>query len=156
MSECSDIAFLYSARFNKSDQFNSRANQYIFINEVMESEKLEEFKFDSYNKLIRINLPLTEQFCKHMFINSPSIAKKRYRRDSKGRRYRNVAVDKRSVVDAFVADKEFVKPRYIIHLVTDVNVDVHDRLVDFIKSEFWFEIAKYSKRYKARNFFNEN
>ena len=71
-----------------------------------------------------------------MFKHIPSIAKKTYRRDSKGRRYRNVAVDKWSIVDEFVADKELVKPRYIIHLVTEFNVKVYNRLIDSIESEF--------------------
>ena len=133
MSECSDTAFLYSAQFSDSDNEN---NTYIFVNEVMETEKLKDFRYNSYNTLERVSLYLIDPFRKYMFKRSPSIETKSYIRDSKGRRYRNVAVNKWSIMDEYVANQHIVKPRYIISLVTDINLEVFNCVTKFVNRKF--------------------
>ena len=49
-----------------------------------------------------------------MYYLSPEISEENYKEDFKGRRYRNIAVDKNSCQDEFVADSKLVIPRYLI------------------------------------------
>ena len=133
MSECTDTAFLYSAQFSDSDNEN---NTYIFVNEVMETEKLKDFRYNSYNTLEHVTFRPRSPFRKYMFKRSPRIAKKRYRRDPKGRRYRNNAVNKWSIMDEYVANEHIVKPRYIISLVTDINLEVFNCVTKFVNRKF--------------------
>ena len=112
MTDCSDVAFDYSSNYYNWNC--SRSLIYIFVNEILESEKLQTFKFESTLYMNDNYDELEHQFIKHMHYNSPPLTKKNYKVDLLGRKYRNVKVDDNSLTDEYVADESITIPRYLI------------------------------------------
>ena len=111
MTDYSYAAFKYS----KEKDLNSH-NLFIFVNEVLESEKLETFEFDYDDVCKRGNVTtLTKhQFEKHFVNWSPQPTKEDYIVDVEGRRYINTR--KRSMYDEYIAEASLTIPRYLIVL----------------------------------------
>ena len=129
LTECSGTASRYSSLklFRKNFYF-------IFVNELLNSENLQTLVYErlfnlipyvpneqisSFSKYIDylskiFYTPLKNPFTKYMYYLSPEISEENYKEDFKGRRYRNIAVDKNSCQDEFVADSKLVIPRYLI------------------------------------------
>ena len=108
---------------------------YIFVVEVAETQNLKTLKFSTYNELIRENKPLEGEFCKHMYFKSKKIGKKQYKRDFLGRIYRNKEVQKWSIFDEFVADESLVKPRYLIEMEVEENLE-EDNCLYYLMQHF--------------------
>ena len=113
LTDCSNNAYWYStvacARDCDSDSFN-----FIFVNEVLESEKLETLIFDSPECRKDVDNILTRPFTKHMYKLSPQLCKENYKEDFLGRQYRNVSVHNDSTIDEYVAAENVTIPRYLI------------------------------------------
>ena len=109
MTECLDVAHAYTQNHgvSRSNFFLST----IFVNEVLESEKLKVIKFE---KLITVEDTQEElyQFHKYHHVKSPQLTEKDYKQDSIGRRYRSFPVKYR--FDEFVARDSVTIPRYLI------------------------------------------
>ena len=106
MTECSDVAFSYSL------QHNNRVDYTIFVNEVLESTKLQTFEI--VNITGDIDTPLENPFKKHIDKSSPQATEENYKEDHKGRKYRNIGHDSRSICDEYVAEEGVTIPRYLI------------------------------------------
>ena len=122
MSECSSTEFMYTQRNNNYYSQKGKIN-FIFVNEVFESEKLLTFEFDNIFDIENNNTPLKNSFNKHIRNfngkKSPQITQEDYKQDVEGRLYRNVAVHKYSVYDEFVAEANVTIPRYLILIETE-------------------------------------
>ena len=112
MTECIDIAFGYTQ--NKAKDLSKRPLSTIFVNEVLESEKLKVFKF----KTILENRDISEelhQFHYHHNERNPQPNETDYRKDSLGRRYRNLPfTNGKHTFDEYVARDTLTIPRYLI------------------------------------------
>ena len=104
--------------------------------EVAETQKLKTLKYSSYKRLSRENKPLEGSFCKHMFLKSENIGKKRYKKDFFGRIYRNKEVHKWSIFDEFVANESLVKPRYLIEIDVEQNPEMYNCLYNLMQRKF--------------------
>ena len=102
----------------------------------MESQKLKTYKYPSYRTLRRKNKPLKRKFCKHMFVRSENIGKKRYKKDFLGRMYRNKEIHKWGLFDEFVADDSLVKPRYLIEMEVERNEEMINIVPNLIERKF--------------------
>ena len=111
MTDCSYVAFGYKNRH----YFNPR-DCYVFVNEVLESEKLQTFTFDHKSICERgtVNTFPKHQFEKHFLKSSPQPTKEDYIVDLEGRRYVNTT--KRCLNDRYLADASVTIPRYLIVL----------------------------------------
>ena len=109
MTECVDIAHGYTKNYNYSELPLST----IFVNEVLESEKLKIIKFETIFG-IQDTYEYLHQFHKHHPVNSPQPSDKDYKKDSLGRRYRSLPIDGRNMHDEFVARDSVTIPRYLI------------------------------------------
>ena len=107
MTDCSYTAQEYSQKFDLGNKL------FIFVNEVRGSEKLEIFKYDFITGP-DIDTELKNPFNKHMSKSSRRLSKKDYNKDLLGRKYRNVAVDRISSYDEYVADESVTIPCYLI------------------------------------------
>ena len=113
MTECSDVAFDYS------NPNGSKLLSYIFVNEVLESEKLQTSTFDDdpwdmlNNKEDNTDERLNP-FEKHIRPYSPQPKAEDYREDLLGGKYRNIKIDGLNQLDEFVADDKITIPRYLI------------------------------------------
>ena len=112
MTECVDIAFGYTQNIRDLSSANLPRST-IFVNEVLESEKLKVIKFetvigitDSYEEL--------HQFHKHHHMKSPQPNDKDYKKDSLGRRYRGFPINYGSALDEHVASHSVTVPRYLV------------------------------------------
>ena len=116
MTESSETASIYSClKFPKNVRF-------IFVSEVLESQKLETIL---YSKIVKSrDSPLKNAFSKYMHVRSPAITEDNYKKDHKGRRYRNIAVDENSEYDEFVADSKIVIPRYLVSYENELPIRV--------------------------------
>ena len=114
MSECSSIAFSYS---HKHSYNSKKCSNFIFVNEVIATEKLQTFEFD-ISDVKNHNTPLKNPFNKHIGKLSTQLTQKDYNEDGDGRRYRNIAVDSSSMFDEFVAKASVTIPRYLILVET--------------------------------------
>ena len=110
MTECLDVAFGYTQ--NKIKDSSKSPLRTIFVNEVLESEKLKVVKFktiigsgDTYEEL--------HQFRKHQYIESQQPTRKGYKKDSLGRMYRSFSIDG-NLFDEYVARDSLTIPRYLI------------------------------------------
>ena len=113
MTDCVNIARTYS----KAKCFSKY--QCIFVNEVLESEKLQIIKFESILSIKDVNnVADICQFHKHINRKSPQPAETDYKKDSLGRKYRNVACDFKNIQDEYVARSEVTIPRYLIAFET--------------------------------------
>ena len=109
-TDCLEVATDYSFRadLNSSDRY------FIFVNEVLESEKLQTFTID-YDEVCERREVITRpkhQFEKHISKSSLMPTEKDYILDFEGRRY--VKITKRSFDDEYIAEASVVIPRYLI------------------------------------------
>ena len=106
MTDCSEIAINYSfyAGMNSSTYF-------IFVNEVLESEKLQTFEVDFEDPKFT-DTKLNNQFEKHTNESSPQSTKEDFIVDVKGRRY--VIPYENIIYDEYIAEASVVIPRYLI------------------------------------------
>ena len=111
MTECVDIAFGYTQ--NEKKDSSKRPRSTIFVNEVLESEKLKVLKFKD---IFGINDSSEElhQFHKHHHERSAQPNETDYKKDSLGRRYRNLPVTSNELMDEYVARDSVTIPRYLI------------------------------------------
>ena len=116
MTDCSRIALMYSCI---SNNYNTRICNYVFVNEVLESEKLQTFEIRGVTGVDK-DTPLKCQFSKHTYKTSIQATEEDYREDHKGRKYRNVGHKKinsysyGSANDEYVAEESVTIPRYLI------------------------------------------
>ena len=106
MTESSETASVYScSRSSKNFCF-------VFVSEVLESHNL---KTTLHPKILKSrDTPLKNAFSKYIRVRSPAITEDKYKKDHKGRRYRNIEVSLKNKNDEFVADSKIVIPRYLI------------------------------------------
>ena len=123
MTECSCTAFDYTGvRFN--DVKGTEFLNYVFVNEVLGSEKMQTFTFtigDALDMDEDNTAELTHPFEKHVKRHSPQPTEEDYKEDLLGRRYRNLEIHGESVLDEFVAEAKVTIPRYLISLKTKKN-----------------------------------
>ena len=123
MTECSCTAFDYTGvRLN--DVKGTEFLNYVFVNEVSGSEKIQTFTFtigDALDMDEDNTAELTHPFEKHVKRHSPQPTEEDYKEDMLGRRYRNLEIHGESVLDEFVADAKVTIPRYLIALKTKKN-----------------------------------
>ena len=123
MTECSCTAFDYTGvRFN--DVKGTEFLNYVFVNEVLGSEKMQTFTFtigDALDMDEDNTAELTHPFEKHVKRYSPQPTEEDYKEDLLGRRYRNLEIHGESVLDEFVAEAKVTIPRYLISLKTKKN-----------------------------------
>ena len=114
MTECSYIAYGYSTNIIYLD----RSDSFIFVNEVLESEKLQTYVYNNTLDMRDNDRPLSNSFNKHVHKKSPQIkiTEENYKKDLYGRQYRNVAINSKSRLDEFVAEGSVTIPRYLIIL----------------------------------------
>ena len=113
MTDCSDVAFDYT------DNSTSRYC-FIFLNEILESEKLQTFEFGSkdieknrYQKGWYIYTKPNHQFEKHICKSSTQPSKEDYKKDNHGRLYRYTPIHRNSKLDQYVAEASLTIPRYL-------------------------------------------
>ena len=112
MTECVDIAFGYTQ--NKAKGSSKPPRSTIFVNEVLESEKLKVFKF----KTILGNKDISEELAQFHFHHSERSAQPNetdYRKDSLGRRYNSRHFNNnKHYFDEYIARDILTIPRYLI------------------------------------------
>ena len=106
MTDCSGTAKSYSGSY--------RTNNYIFVNEVLDSNNLKTFKHDRNQRFYDRDFKPEDPFVKHFYDFSQQPTEKDYKEDACGRRYRNVAVVGVGAEDEYLADESLVVPRYLI------------------------------------------
>ena len=111
MTDCSNIALDYSGECNPdySTSYNT-----VFINEVLETEKLQTYQYDCSEDKDHIDTPLKNQFNKHVYKSSSQATDENYKKDHKGRKYINIGHDYSSAYDEYVAEERVTIPRYLI------------------------------------------
>ena len=123
MTDCSDVAQEYAFDKNDDNLVGSRFFNYIFVNEVLESEKLQIHIYD--NDLFEMDegntAELLHPFQKHVRPYSPQLTEGDYKKDLMGRKYRNKKIDSLNEHDEFVADEKITIPRYLIALDTELK-----------------------------------
>ena len=118
MTDSTFVAYSYAA----SSPESSFPYNFIFVNEVLKSEKLQTFIFDydvMYERGDVTTLP-KQQFKKHFLKSSPQPTKEDYIKDFEGRRYVNTL--KRSLDDEYIAEAKVTLPRYLIVLKIKQNI----------------------------------
>ena len=111
MTDCSHM------QLSKTHSFDpNKPECYFFVNEVLQSEKLQTFDFENVTRLKDVSTNLKNQFEKHMRKSSPQPAVEDYKKDVKGRLYRNIPFDIGNIFDRYVADASVTIPRYLITL----------------------------------------
>ena len=113
MTDCSYTAFYYSTNIQGKTKNTNARSYYIFVNEVLESEKLQTFEFDPENKKDVSTQP-KHQFEKHIYKSSPQPTEKDFIVDLEGRRYVNTP--KRYLTDEYIAEASVTIPRYLVQL----------------------------------------
>ena len=122
MTECSSRANVYTGcSTNGSEKVNYSVDKiyaYIFVNEVLQSEKLQTFEYDIY-EVDDNSTKHEDKFRKHVQIipqtctrKRPKATKEDYKVDLHGRKYRNIPVFNEN--DEYVADESVTVPRYLI------------------------------------------
>ena len=117
MTDCSTAAIMYSRISNRDDL---KISNYVFVNEVLESEKLQTFKIEMEKLSGDIDTPLEYQFIKHIWDASIQATEENYREDHKGRKYRNIGHEDMNLSlystanDEYVAEESVTVPRYLI------------------------------------------
>ena len=111
MTDCSKTAVDYSFRtdITSSDRY------FIFVNEVLESEKLQLFTFD-YDAVCDRGEVITQpkhQFEKHIYKSGPQLTENDYLVDFEGRKYVNIT-NEDNMVDEYIAEASVTIPRYLI------------------------------------------
>ena len=116
MTDCSEMAYMYSKGADKGISKMC----YIFVNEVLESERLQTFEIDDSKFTGDVDTPLKNPFNKHIHESSPQITEENYKEDHKGRKYRNIEHENTSVFnyssafDEYIAEESVTIPRYLI------------------------------------------
>lgn len=128
MTEDSSVASGHSLKNTSSNTDRSMCNRFIFVNEVLESKKLQIVKYNLDQ--LRFNAKPEHKFEKHA-INDKKIATDEYKTDAQDRRYRNTANNRLfqqgntktyPAPDVFLADESFVIPRFLIVICSDKSV----------------------------------
>ena len=112
MTDCSSSACYWS-----NIRMEGNENSYIFVNEVLESEKLLTFEHESSTQQLLQGFQHStpkHPFEKHEIKQSHHITELDYKEDDLGRRYRNVPHNLSSYNDEYIADESLVVPRYLI------------------------------------------
>ena len=117
MTDFPDIALTWSVWREQSDQSTSYST--VFVNEVLESDKLQTFEIDRSKCGEDVDTPLENQFNKHVHKSSTQAAEDDYKEDRNGRKYRNIAHDRSSALDEYVAEESVTIPRYLILFKTE-------------------------------------
>ena len=114
MTDCSHTALYYSSR--SLEPYHCKRHHCVFVNEVLESEKLQTFQIvkDWTKPMEDIDTPLANPFNKHIYEPSAQATEENYKKDLKGRKYRNIANTYNSAGDEYVADESVTIPRYLI------------------------------------------
>ena len=108
LTDCSETALKYSLS-RDSDSSNS----FIFVNEVLESEKMKTFEY-YLTKIKHISTKPNHLFEKHIPKSRLRPAEKEYMVDSEGRRYVRTQVE--YMHDKYIAEASISIPRYLIVL----------------------------------------
>ena len=118
MTESSYIAYGYTYKHNGGLH---KADNFIFVNEVLESEKLQTFVYNSPFDIRENDSTPSNAFNKHVRKESPQIelTEENYKKDLEGRQYRNVAIHGNGLLDEFVAEASVTIPRYLIIIKTE-------------------------------------
>ena len=108
LTHCSEVAldYCFRADMNSSDR-------YFFVNEVLESEKLQTFKYNLKDVKDVCTIPY-HQFEKHTDKSSPQPTKDDYMAGFEGGRY--VKTDEKNMFDEYIAEAKVVIPRYLVVL----------------------------------------
>ena len=110
MTDCSHLACDYSDLL-----LEYNGDRYVFVNEVLESEKLQTYEYESYVYGHNTSKP-DDLFEKHVIEASKQPTVSDYKEDSVGRRYRNIPHDQFTSQDEYLADESIVVPRYLIEI----------------------------------------
>ena len=102
MTDCSDIALDYSGECNPE---YTTSYSTVFVNEVLETEKLQTYEYDSTEEMQHVGTSLKNQFNKHIYKSSSQATEENYKKDHKGRKYRNITHDYTTAYDEYVADE---------------------------------------------------
>ena len=88
----------------------------VFVNEVLESEKIKTEYVGSFSNLFLddVPTPIKNPFTKYVIKSNVKSLDENYIQDPKGRKYRNVLADNPNCRDEFVADSKVVIPRYLM------------------------------------------
>ena len=86
MTDCSDVAMNY-CYIRNARAFLTHTKGYIFVNEVIESEKLKTIKHEDFDFIDNDSKP-ENQFEKHVLKESQQANEKDYKEDVQGRKYR--------------------------------------------------------------------
>ena len=139
LTESSDLASIYSGGRNPSPNEGRKIN-FMFVNEILESQKLQTVFHENLSLLtsftrdpiymysFRRLLDKSHDVEFTKFVNKSKMeiseeqykidrlekAEQEYRKDHLGRRYRNTAIDRKSLPDHFVADSQVTIPRFLI------------------------------------------
>ena len=132
LTESSDSASIYAGGRSPEKPY------FMFVNEILESQKLQTVFHENLSLLTARDPTYRLEFKRLMdesydveftkFVNKLKMeiseeqykkdrlekTEEKYRKDLLGRRYRNTAVDHKSLPDHFVADCQVTKPRYLI------------------------------------------
>ena len=103
MTDCSGTAAVHCGSFNE--------NNYIFVNEVLESDSLMTIKHNRNEDMFDRDFKPENPFERHIFQESQKLNENDFKKDTLGRKYRNVAV---SGEDEYLADESLVVLRYLI------------------------------------------
>lgn len=122
MTDCSYTAQDYSIDYSADNLGGTRFFNYVFVNEVLESEKLQIHTYDGdiFEMDEDNTAELTHPFQKHVRPHSLQPTERDYKEDILGRKYRNKKIGS-NLLDEFVADEKITIPRYLIALETGVK-----------------------------------
>ena len=120
MTECSSVARSYTS--NDPFYLFTGGLRCVFVNEVLQSEKLQTLKRNMFH--CDIYTKPEHSFEKRVLKASEQPTEDDYKEDALGRRYRNVKFSgPESLRDEFIADESIVVPRYLIEVKeTSVNI----------------------------------
>ena len=107
MTDCSSRARFYSTGKSKD------CCDYMFVNEVFKSDSLQTIQHNN-GIMGDHDFKSKHQFEKHTFEKSQQLTDKDFKKDSLGRKYRNVAVSLKGQYAEYLADESLVVPRYLI------------------------------------------
>ena len=136
LTESSDLASVYSG----GREVVTGKTRFMFVNEILESQKLQTVFHENLSLLtsftrdpiymysFRRLLDKSHDVEFTKFVNKSKMeiseeqykidrlekAEQEYRKDHLGRRYRNTAIDRKSLPDHFVADSQVTIPRFLI------------------------------------------
>ena len=114
MTDCPGTACAYSY-LNRISASSEKLIYFNFVNEVLESEKLQTFELDMFNGMKDIETPLKYPFVKQVDKYSLRATEENYINDHVGRKYINITLDEYDGgFDEYVAEENITIPRYLI------------------------------------------